>query len=270
MGEFKFRIPDFWELESRHARTIHLIGLDGVPRPCNVKQQGDLLSITRNQNESAKTYISYPFAEFGELTICTGTLLESDKPYDLATELARGTLNRLRNQTSIWREGGLEIPPDVLELTTQGIKALGAAIVGQASSNQHPAQAALDCAMKAIFALCEKFGEQIASFRISQKEIPTFWQAISLPNPIAESAATANFDLVQISSHDCSKAISSRTIVGPLLDASPMSSFAIAADDFQEGRQKLLDNLDQTLEQIQNNVSLIHAACGLNGLGIET
>ena len=267
MGEFKFRIPDFWDLESRHARTIHLIGLDGIPRPCSVDQQGDLLTITRNQNESAKTYISYPFAEFGELTICTGTLLESEKPYDLVTELARGTLNRLRNQTSIWREGGLEIPPEVIELTTQGIKALGAAIVGQGNSNQQPAQDALDCAMKGIFALCEKFGEQISQFRVSQTEIPTFWQAASLSDQIEESPIHSSFDLLQISSRNRLETLQSRTIIGPLLDASPMSSFGIESENFQEGRQKLLDDLDQTLEQIQDNVSLIHAACGLNGIG---
>ena len=97
MGEYRFRIPGYWDLESRHARTVHVIGLDGIPKPCNVQERDKTLVVARNQNESGKVYIAYPFTTRGELTICTGTLPESPNEYHLATELARGTINRLRN-----------------------------------------------------------------------------------------------------------------------------------------------------------------------------
>ena len=270
MGVFKFRVPDYWQLEPRHARTIHLIGLDGVPRPCSVKQNGQVLSISRNLNESAKTYIAYPFEKFGELTICTGTLLESDKTYDLGVELARGTLNRLRNQTSIWQEGGLEIPTIVHELTANAIAELGAAIIGgDTEENGFRSRQSLEFAIQAIYELCEQFGDNISEFRVTQTGIPSFWQAVTVNNPVPTAQQLEPFDLIQ--PQDVSLAHSEdnqqRTIIGPILDSSPRSKFSFEPESYEQGRDELLGKLDQLLAEMPDSASLIHAACNLNGIG---
>ena len=101
MGEFKFQLPASWTLERRQASAIHTVGIDGIPWPCKVSTDQDILTVRRNRSESGKTYIPWPFETRGELLISTATLLERESPYPLLTELARGTLNRLRNLSLI-------------------------------------------------------------------------------------------------------------------------------------------------------------------------
>ena len=121
MGEFRFRVPIEWNLDPYHGNSIHVIGLDGIPWPCRIAVADDaiepktrkLVSVSRNRDESGRLYVLYSFRERGEMLICTGTLPVRESPYELLTELARGTLNRLRNQISIWEEGGLEIGNEV-------------------------------------------------------------------------------------------------------------------------------------------------------------
>ena len=268
MGEFRFRIPEFWELETRHARTVHVVGIEGIPRPSSVNRVDDLLIVKRNQNESGKTYIAYPFTRRGELTICTGTLPESDSVYDLVVELARGTINRLRNQTSIWEEGGLAIPERVRVLTRQATSKLGRAITGRNEQRHESAREALEFAIEAIFALSEQFGKDIAEFRVSENAIPTFWMATSHQQ---DGAIESQFDIVavqpEIILNESNSLPSERLIVGPLLDASPLSTFSKKNEDFEAGRNRLVEQCQQLLESPLDNISLIHAACGLNGIG---
>ena len=117
MGEFRFRVPKEWNLDTYHGNAIHVIGLDGIPWPCrisvsepdNSEETDKTITISRNRDESGKLYLIYPMDHRGEMLICTGTLPGTEGCYELLTELARGTLNRLRNQISIWEEGGLYI-----------------------------------------------------------------------------------------------------------------------------------------------------------------
>lgn len=269
MGEFRFRIPKFWELETRHARTVHVVGIEGIPRPSSVSQVDDLLIVKRNQNESGKTYIAYPFSKRGELTICTGTLPESDNVYDLVTELARGTINRLRNQTSIWEEGGLGIPSTVRELTRKAIARMSQAATGAQDGRQEAARDALEFAIDAIFELSNRFGTDIAEFRVSESEIPSFWMATTSPEDVGVIESTFDILAVQPGQLQDSAVASQgrRSIVGPLLDASPHSAFSTDHEDFSSGRAKLLADCHQLLKSMPSNAALIHAASGLNGIG---
>ena len=270
MGEFRFKIPNYWDLESRHARTVHVIGLDGIPKPCNVRQLDNTLFVARNQNESGKVYISYPFTTRGELTICTGTLPESEQPYELATELARGTINRLRNQTSIWEEGGLEIPSQVRQLTKLATEKLGASIVNGLPEKEDFAREALDCAIEAIFVLCDHFGKEISDFRVSESEIPSFWLATTKPEITPEqSSLIDSFDLFAATNTNQlnGQYTDQKLIVGPFLDASPHSNFVTDYEDFQSGRRAVLENCSNFLNSLPASTSLIHAACNLNGIG---
>ena len=124
MGEFRFRTPNDWQLPNEVAATIHIVGLDGVPWPCKVSWDDTTLVVSRNREESGRTYIGYQTERFGRLMVCTGSLL-ADHDYDLLLELARGTLNRARNQISNWGEGGLKIEADVHQKIQDGDKAFG-------------------------------------------------------------------------------------------------------------------------------------------------
>src|SRR5690606_8956230 len=49
----------------------------------------------------------------GELLLPTATLMERSQPYFLEVELARGIINRLRNQLAGWELLGLVVPDDL-------------------------------------------------------------------------------------------------------------------------------------------------------------
>ena len=135
MAEYKFRIPTDWTLDPYHANSVHIVGLDGIPWPCRISvaepdegtsNQQRILTVNRNQDESGRLYLLYDFNRLGEHLICTGTLMpNNDVPYDLPIELARGTLNRMRNQTSIWEEGGLVVEESTRQKIQDATSSLG-------------------------------------------------------------------------------------------------------------------------------------------------
>lgn len=288
MAEIRLRLPAFWEFEKRHATTVHIVGLDGIPWPCRVSIENDILTVSRNRDESGKFFVSYPFERYGELTIGSGTLPESQTPYDLVTELARGTLNRLRNQTSIWEEGGLAISEEVCRLTSEATERLSRSIMTTAASAAADgvdtddvtktkdawAQEALDLAMDAIFEISRDFGDRIASFRAGHDEISPFWFAGSGASfEGQDNEDRKKFDLWEIEPSavvDGDASVKQRIICGPLLDASvngASKGYDLAESDFEPRRKKLLSYCEQSLADMPESVSLIHAVSGLNGTG---
>ena len=276
MGEFKFRLPADWSLQRRQASSIHTVGIDGIPWPCKVSTQDQILTISRNRHESGKTYIPWTFEAFGELMIATGTLLENPEPYPLLTELARGTLNRLRNQISIWEEGGLKIPANVFGLSTNAAKLLGSSIM-EADPVEQDAQARLsiEATAEAIFELSNVFGKQVTQFRKSNENMHPFWIAntISPSRPVGEGIKVDGFELVrmnftQLQSADATT-LEKRVIAGPFLDASVngMPQSLIDAGNHDARRKIVVESCRSSLKDLSPAVSLLHVVGGLNGMG---
>ena len=96
-----------------------------------VKAQIAILSIERDVRESGNLYFPWLVKSQGELTLCTASLMERDRPYHLTVELARGTLNRLRNQVDVWESGGATIPQACRQLTHEATLSLAQAAIGQ-------------------------------------------------------------------------------------------------------------------------------------------
>ena len=289
MGEFRFRVPIDWNLDPYHANSIHVVGLDGIPWPCQIERLDDpldpkhskLFTVSRNRTESGKLYVVYPFRQWGELLVCTGTLPVRDKPYELLTELARGTLNRLRNQVSIWEEGGLTIPANVREQLELATNYLGEAILTpQPEHRNEIAEKSLEESARAIFCLADAFGEQISQVRREHPEMSKFWiaNAVGTGDQFTASVDRDEFDLVQVRLHPYGtkgpskeqiESLSKRAIVGPWLDASigGMSQELINVDDFLARKDQLLIECRQMLRNLPSTTSLIHVVSGLNGTG---
>ena len=285
MAEIRLRLPVFWEFEKRHASTVHIVGLDGIPWPCRVSKENAILTISRNRDESGKVFLSYPFEKYGELTIVTGTLPESSTPYDCVTELARGTVNRLRNQTSIWEEGGLEITEEIRRLTNEAIDRLSHSIMTVADSTtvdleaaqqtkDSSAQESLELGMEAIFELSRVFGDRIASFRASHKEFSSFWFAGSgVEHYGQENEDRQKFDLWETEPFPGKNVYTDdaqRVIYGPFLDASVngcSTGYDLTETQFEPRRRNLMAYCKKSLNELPSNASLIHAVSGLNGTG---
>ena len=272
MGQFLFDIPDHWSIKSRQAGSIHIVGLDGIPWPCKVNMDGTTLVIQRNRDESGRVFITFPFSEYGELVISTGTLPESSTPYCLVTELARGTANRLRNQTSIWQEGGLVIDDEVHQATAAATKFLGTAIMAKdKSARVENAWSAIEKSMQAIFLLCQDFASQIVPVRKAQASSTTFWFANRTgKNEQFEPSLNASVvDLVQVPGQVTDFPANKPLIVGPFLDASPQgfSSELLALDDFAARKASTLATTQEVMNNLPDSVKMIHAVSGINGTG---
>ena len=276
MGEFKFRLPADWSLQRRQASSIHTVGIDGIPWPCKVSTQDNILTISRNRHESGKTFIPWTFEKFGELMIATGTLLESSEPYPLLTELARGTLNRLRNQISIWQEGGLEIPGEIFELTSAAAAHLGSAIMEEHPVEQDThAQQSIDSTAEAIFGLSKAFGDQVTQFRKANNNMHAFWVAntISPTRAIDEGITVDGFELVRMTFEQLQSTgearLEKRVIAGPYLDASVngIPQTLIDAGNHEVRRQMIVESCRSSLTNLSPAASLLHVVGGLNGMG---
>ena len=277
MGEFRFRLPADWEPSDSQAKSIHVVGLDGVPSPCRVISADDngILSIVRNRDESGKVFMSWLFDDLGEFTIGTGTLPESKTPYHLLIELARGTLNRLRNQISIWQEGGLQFGDEVFDQVGEATRLLSHAIMeSEPENSDRGAREALHLAMAANLSVSEKFGSEVSKYRTSQPDMPRFWfaNAVDGEEVKPEQCSTSPFHLVQALPELADVAAESgnkRMIVGPFLDASAggMKEEIVALDDFFARRDFILNRCRKTIRQLNPSSSLLHVVSGLNGIG---
>lgn len=292
MGEFRFRIPVEWKLDPYHANSIHVVGLDGIPWPCRIAVADDdlepttrkIVSVSRNRDESGRLYVVYPFTDRGEMLICTGTVPVREEPYELLTELARGTLNRLRNQISIWEEGGLSVEDSIHETILVATGYLSDSILSKNSERRDTtARLAIESAMDAIFDLSEAFGEQVTEFRRTHDQLGNFWMAnaVGTGDQFEPSLCHEGFDLLQAClapecetqqqklSDNRAENFGKRVIVGPWLDASVggMPQRLVDVDDFSARKDQLLIACRQYLEQLPSTTSLVHVVSGLNGVG---
>ncbi len=88
----------------------YMTGFDGRTFPMRVDYEEDSLVCTRQVNDSGKLHILCAVAELGSVVLSTASLRERSEPYNLALELARGTLCELRNQAGTWDVAGLMRP----------------------------------------------------------------------------------------------------------------------------------------------------------------
>lgn len=272
MGIIKFDLPEHWTLEKRHASSLHVVGLDGVAWPCRISRADSQISIQRNRDESGHVFVAFPFHDFGELVVSTGTLPESHTCYSLTLELARGTLNRLRNQLSNWQEGGMEVSALQLQQVERATVGFEQAIFSaRLTDAERRASESLDAAMNAIFGLSQAFAEQVTPLRKSQVNVPKFWLGARLGRWHDSAAQTigSDFEILQFPSPEHIHRHVQNAIVGPLLDASPhgLSQRLQDVDDFDARRSMLIADVREKMGRLPQSVKLIHAVSGLNGTG---
>ena len=86
-----------------------MCGADELPWFGRAYMSGNQLVIERAESDSGSVYVPWRIDGHGVLLVATSTLMERERPYQLEVELARGTINRLRNQVAQWEMLGLII-----------------------------------------------------------------------------------------------------------------------------------------------------------------
>ncbi len=107
MGQLRFQLPPGMALDSEALARVYMIGLDTVPWMGRVETTDDGFDLQRAHDDSGCVQIPWKVEGFGEPLLSTANLMERERPYLLPVEIARGTLNRLRNQQAAWQGAGL-------------------------------------------------------------------------------------------------------------------------------------------------------------------
>src|SRR5438046_1479443 len=131
MGQMRFVIPRPKALVPGAAEWAYLASADGVPWECHVTIAEEGVIIDRDTRESGYLYFPWKIAGRGLVQLSSGSLMERQRPYNLPIELARGTVNRLRNQASAWQAQGMVIPTNLLEAVTTATTTLARAATTQ-------------------------------------------------------------------------------------------------------------------------------------------
>ena len=135
MGQMLFVIPRSGTASFPARRNRHIWPAATAFRGNAARRSsGEGLVIDRDTRESGYLYFPWKVADRGLVQICSGQLMERPKPYSLPVELARGTLNRVRNQASVWETAGMAIPARFRKLLQFATDALALA----ATSQVHP------------------------------------------------------------------------------------------------------------------------------------
>ena len=161
MGVMRFQVIPPSRLSAEDAQRAYLAGPDLSPWRSRVTQQGDVLTIERAVGESGNLHVPWNVAGHDALMLTTATLIERERPYNLAVELARGTLNRARLQLAEWQGLGLHAPESLLKkIETAGRQLAQAATAQDPILAAERADAALRTALDAAGLLAACYTEQ--------------------------------------------------------------------------------------------------------------
>src|SRR5262245_29555054 len=126
--------------------------------------------IERETRESGYLYFPWNVAGRGVVMLVSGSLMERPRSYNLPVELARGTINRLRNQSNGWQGAGMTIPAGFDPLLAQATRhfTLAATRQDQPEVAADHADDAIRVGLEAGDVLCREYSQQVLTIRRSQ------------------------------------------------------------------------------------------------------
>ena len=213
MGLIRFLVPRPDQLPPGGASRAYITGLDEIPWPSRIVSTDDGLIVDRPPGESGSLYVPWIVEGYGETTLSTASLMERTQPYLLEVELARGTLNRLRNQLSAWEAAGIQVSPEMRRHLREAVREFAMAAVSQGRPLEacKLAGSALAATMKLMVALADVYSQQaLAARRPNGSRLTTLFGA-DLGGTLLDEISARNFlatfnaGVIQFSWHDTEK-----------------------------------------------------------------
>lgn len=163
MGILRFVTPKTNRLTEEAIARAYLAGIDGIPWQGTVAVTGDGFSITHQEDESGLLHIAWHVEGEGAPILCTGSLMQRDRPYLLPLELARGTLHRVRNHIASWEQVELILSPALQEPLREAHERFVRAATSQENSSAAAAEAeqSIVAGMTALHLLMRDTTEQV-------------------------------------------------------------------------------------------------------------
>jgi hypothetical protein len=293
MGLLRFLVPRREDIDREALQWAYWTDLDEIPWRNRMWWAEDHLVAEQADTLSSYLHLPWRVPGHGRLTLSTATLIDREAPYLLPVEIARGTLNRLRNQWAAW-EGGDFTPSRAAadELgEAQNFFAKSAVLQHDPSLAADLAQRAIEHALVAMDKLTGDFADQALSAR--QKLIP---RPITLlgANPgtaIEGGPATTRFvsafntaavpfswrDVERVQGqHDWSlvdrrlawcQSRGLRICAGPLIRLAPHAMpdwLYLWEDDFDHVLSFFIQYMEQVVARYRGRIHVWHAAAGLN------
>ncbi len=177
MGFMRFLVPQN-HLLPRAIETAYVRGLDELPWLGKVSLTGNELVVERENSESGYFQILWSVEGHGTLLLSTPTLIERPEPYSLPVELARGTLNRLRNQVALYEGAGMTMSEAVNGYVEAALHEFVKACTNQDTPDaaaEH-AQRSIGDSLWGIDAVCTAVAERFYQTQLKQtsRTLPLF------------------------------------------------------------------------------------------------
>lgn len=186
MGLTRFLISSRDLLSAENARRVYFTGLDAIPVPSQTELSDEGVEVERDVYDSGNYHVPWQVAGYGELMLTTASLMERDEPYHLAVELARGSLNQLRNQMADWAEIGLILPEGFRKRLHESTHLFAQAATGQEdpAAAEARAQRSIVQSLELGDELAMAFVDQVFNVRKRQTPHLATWLGAALPHSL--------------------------------------------------------------------------------------
>lgn len=293
MGQMLFVIPRPERIVPGAAEQAYLASADGIPWECRTSLAGEALVIERETRESGYVYFPWKVAGRGLVQVCSGALMERARPYNLPVELARGTLNRIRNQLSVWQTAGMVVSDAFQASLHAATEALSHAATNQIhpQAAQDQAEDAIRLALEVADTLAQSYAQQVIAIRRAQPPPALLVGARLNAAPSGESAAryTAAFNMAVAGLHwpdleprqgalewDTTDRLVSwaqennlRLCMGPLvqMDKHSLPDWLFLDEGYDEVQASTLNFVETVVKRYRGKVQLWHVTARLNQEG---
>ena len=293
MGQLRFVTPQRDRLPPGAVEQAYLTGMEGVPFPSHNFWDGDQIVLERDVRESGNFHILWNVPQRGPLLLSTASLMERSRAYLLPVELARGTLNRVRNQNASWQTMGLTASAKFQQEQHAALDLLAQAATHQGNPTQAAAFAeqSLAKSLEALDTLCGAYTSQVLGMRHEQSPQLATLSACGLPAQqlsdagakLFQSAFNAacvplvwraiepvegDFRWTNVDKHfQWLKQRGLKVLAGPLLRLDTLSLpdwLYLWDDDFEVVQGYVHNFLTKTVERYRGQVQVWHCAAGLN------
>ena len=302
MGQFHFFAPSHERVPVETLASAYLSGMEGIPwRSANRWNHPEgiapvAFSLDRAITESGNLNIPWLIEGVGELMLSTASLMETSAPYNLPLELARGVINRLRNQLADWRMAGLTIPTELASEISKASQAFVNAITSLPDHGSAVAasEIAIRLGLKAGESLCLEYTRQALAARHQNAEhLPTLlgcrlgsrtiagieaeclsqgFNTVAVPftwRAIEQNAGKHEWDVFDQQITWCQEN-GLRVIGGPLLqlDALHLPDWLyLWEDDFEQIQSYLTQYIQATVSRYRGRVQVWNCAARMNVSG---
>jgi|694.fasta_scaffold01655_21 hypothetical protein len=292
MSGLRFEIPKKFTMDPLAWQTAYLTGIEGLPWYCKRSHAESICSIERSIDESSRLNVIWPSKHFGPILLSTTSLRSSQEPYDLSIELARGTLNRVRNQAFEWQRLGLRQNEDFLTSSAAALENFLDSITrARGAAAWTLAESSIEHSLKAGQLLCRSFSEQALNFRHQQEPQLATLLGVQLPFvapenlsrfSVTETSNTVGIPLepsllrnrsgkMDFSIPDAqiqwARQQGLRICAGPLFTLQPSSLpewLMLVDDPFEQLLQAACDHVREVVSRYRGKVHLWHVTAGLN------